>query len=95
MVSCLKFADKDIKTQPLSNFSYLQSPEKQMQTWTNLTVNIQHMLWQNSHRRQKKKTFTSSCPLKHNANGQGRVERSQTLFSSVLSLFAPAPCIFM
>lgn len=72
-----------------TNFSYLHSADKNRCTRTNLAVNIQHMLCQNSHRHPKRKTFTSSCPLKHNANGQGWVEHIQTLFSSALSLFSP------
>lgn len=70
-----------------TNFSYLHSADKNRCTRTNPAVNIQHMLWQNSHRHPKRKTFTSSCPLKHNANGQGWVEHIQTLFS------LPCPCL--
>lgn len=72
-----------------TNFSYMHSPDKNRCTRTHLAVNIQHMLWQNSHRHPKRKTFTSICPLKHNANGQGWEEHIQTLFSSALSLFSP------
>lgn len=88
---CLKFADKKKghEMTATTNFSYLHSADKNRCTRTNLAVNIQHMLCQNSHRHPKRKTFTSSCPLKHNANGQGWVEHIQTLFSSALSLFSP------
>lgn len=67
-----------------------------IKTGTNLAVNIQHMLWQNSHGSQKKNNFTSSRPLKHTANGLVGNSTAQSVLVALhpaLSPFTPCPWI--
>lgn len=85
-----QFVDGRGHTPPAqTNFSTCTQLKKQEQTWPNLPVNIQHTLWNKISRVPKRYKLTSSCPLKHAANGQVQATVSEICSCRSVS---PLPC---